>query len=61
MFLEKTYDQWKAKETDAYLATVKDIRVQSRSGEDVVNIIVGDESTWEGYRNGPLDATGKYQ
>ncbi|KAG7244497.1 hypothetical protein INR49_030149 [Caranx melampygus] len=60
-FLGKTYHQWRAKETEVYLATIEEVSFQSRSGEGVITIIVGDETTWKGYTNGPLDATEKYQ
>lgn len=59
--LGKTYDQWRAKETHVYLATVIEAHPLSRSGENPLNIEVGDGSTWEGYTNGALDADGKYQ
>ncbi|XP_022610174.1 receptor-type tyrosine-protein phosphatase eta isoform X3 [Seriola dumerili] len=60
MYLGKTYDQWKAKDTPVYLATIRETSVQSRSGNNHLSIEVGDESKWNGYTNGPLDATGKY-
>ncbi|XP_033997468.1 receptor-type tyrosine-protein phosphatase beta isoform X6 [Trematomus bernacchii] len=59
--LRNTYSQWKAKKTSVYLATVKEILFQTRSGESHFNIAVGDESDWKGYTNGALDANGKYQ
>ncbi|XP_056244328.1 tenascin-X isoform X2 [Seriola aureovittata] len=59
-YLGKTYDQWKAKDTPVYLATIRETSVQSRSGDNDLSIEVGDESKWNGYTNGPLDATGKY-
>ncbi|XP_035521032.1 receptor-type tyrosine-protein phosphatase eta isoform X2 [Morone saxatilis] len=59
-YLGNTYEQWKAKKTSGYLATVTDTNSQTRSGEGTVSIHVGDESKWEGYTNGPLD-TGKYK
>lgn len=57
----KTYNQWKAGETPVYLATVTETAFQSRSGENDLDIEIGDESKFEGYTNGALDATGKYQ
>ena len=57
----KTYDQWKAGDTSMYLATVKQTNRQSRSTGSNLNIEVGDETKWEGYTNGALDATGEYQ
>ncbi|XP_010764284.1 receptor-type tyrosine-protein phosphatase eta-like, partial [Notothenia coriiceps] len=59
--LRKTYSEWKAKPTSVYLATVTEIHSQKRSGESHFNIAVGDESKWNGYTNGALDANGKYQ
>ncbi|XP_071360006.1 receptor-type tyrosine-protein phosphatase beta isoform X5 [Trachinotus anak] len=59
-YLEKTYDQWKEKDATAYLATVRQAIVKSRSGENNLIIEVGDGSTWKGYTNGPLDASAKY-
>ncbi|XP_068595959.1 receptor-type tyrosine-protein phosphatase beta [Brachionichthys hirsutus] len=60
-YLGKTYDQWKAKETPVYLATVREIILQSRSAESQLSLAVGDESKWEGYTNGLLVTSGKYQ
>ncbi|XP_039989379.1 receptor-type tyrosine-protein phosphatase eta isoform X2 [Xiphias gladius] len=60
-YLEKTYDQWRAKDTPVYMATVRETNLQSRSGENHLSIEVGNESKWEGYTNGALDANGKYQ
>ncbi|XP_049928086.1 receptor-type tyrosine-protein phosphatase eta isoform X2 [Epinephelus moara] len=60
-YLGKTYRQWKAGDTPVYLATVRENELQTRSGESNLIIEVGDESTWEDYTNGVLDANGKYQ
>ncbi|GLD60175.1 receptor-type tyrosine-protein phosphatase eta-like isoform X4 [Lates japonicus] len=60
-YLGKTYDEWKAKSTPVYLAIVKETILQSRSGEDGLRIVVGDESRCKGYTNGALDANGQYQ
>nr|XP_029134862.1 LOW QUALITY PROTEIN: receptor-type tyrosine-protein phosphatase eta [Labrus bergylta] len=61
IYLEKTYTEWKAGHTQAYLATVKETNFQSRSGESQINIAVGDDTTWEGYTNSPLQANGNYK
>ncbi|XP_040893830.1 receptor-type tyrosine-protein phosphatase eta isoform X2 [Toxotes jaculatrix] len=60
-YLNKTYDQWKAKATPVYLATVTQTSLQSRNTIIYLSIDVGSGSTWGGYLNGPLEATGKYQ
>ncbi|XP_037623767.1 receptor-type tyrosine-protein phosphatase eta isoform X4 [Sebastes umbrosus] len=61
-YVGKTYDQWKAKETPVYLATVaKNTFSSKRSGESHLNIEVGNGSSWKGYTNGVLEANGKYQ
>lgn len=60
-YLGNTYDQWTAKDTPAYLATVTKNTFQSRSGESKLTIEVGDESKWKGYMNGILVTGGKYQ
>uniref|UniRef100_A0A673B464 protein-tyrosine-phosphatase n=1 Tax=Sphaeramia orbicularis TaxID=375764 RepID=A0A673B464_9TELE len=60
-YLSSTYNDWKAKKTTAYLATIQDIKPQSRSTNNTLTIQIGDESTWEGYSNGPLEATGQYR
>ncbi|KAI3371524.1 hypothetical protein L3Q82_024105, partial [Scortum barcoo] len=59
-YLNKTYAEWKAKETQVYLATVTEKKYQSRSEMQHLTIEVGNESKWKGYTNGPLDARGKY-
>lgn len=60
MYLGNTYDDWKASQASAYLATVKSIS-GSRSGETNHTLQVGDESKWEGYTNGALTPCVKYQ
>uniref|UniRef100_UPI0037E8ED9F receptor-type tyrosine-protein phosphatase eta isoform X2 n=1 Tax=Semicossyphus pulcher TaxID=241346 RepID=UPI0037E8ED9F len=61
-YLGKTYNQWTAGETLAYLATVKEINPsQSRSAATHLSLEVGDDTRWEGYTNGVLQAKGKYQ
>ncbi|XP_029290476.1 receptor-type tyrosine-protein phosphatase eta-like isoform X3 [Cottoperca gobio] len=60
-YVGKTYNQWRKKDTPVYLATVTKRLSQSRSGANDLTIEVGDESKWNGYTNGALDANGKYQ
>lgn len=62
-YVETTYDQWKAGETPAYMATVNNRtqQIQTRSVESHLNLEIGDGSIWNGYTNGALDATGNYQ
>ncbi|XP_078113681.1 receptor-type tyrosine-protein phosphatase eta-like isoform X1 [Sander vitreus] len=62
-YVEKNYNQWKAGETPGYMATVNNWTqpIQTRSVESYLNIEIGDESKWNGYTNGALDATGHYQ
>ncbi|XP_068169430.1 receptor-type tyrosine-protein phosphatase eta-like [Antennarius striatus] len=60
-YLGNTYDQWKAKKTPVYLATVRENILQSRSSENPLRIEVGDGSKWEGYTNGVLVTSGIYQ
>ncbi|XP_049578499.1 receptor-type tyrosine-protein phosphatase eta isoform X2 [Syngnathus scovelli] len=60
-FLGNTYQQWIDKKTSVYLAIIKDIKGQSRSQENMLSVIIGDGSKWEGYTNGPLLANRRYQ
>ena len=60
-YLGKTYSEWKKGDTPVYLATIAKSTFQSRSGENELNVEIGDESKFEGYTNGALDANGKYQ
>ncbi len=60
-YLGKTYTQWTTEGIPVYLATVKENTLRSSSGTTHMDIEVGDESNWKGYRNGPLEASGKYQ
>ncbi|XP_068458580.1 receptor-type tyrosine-protein phosphatase eta-like [Clinocottus analis] len=60
-YVGKTHKQWREKDTPVYMATVIENHFQSRSGAGHLNIEIGNESKWEGYTNGPLEANGKYQ
>ncbi|XP_059191053.1 receptor-type tyrosine-protein phosphatase eta isoform X2 [Centropristis striata] len=60
-YVGKTYAQWQAKDTPVYLAAVRDNIFQSRSAERHLTIEVGNGSKFEGYTNGALAATKKYQ
>nr|XP_046249269.1 receptor-type tyrosine-protein phosphatase beta-like isoform X6 [Scatophagus argus] len=59
-YLGKNYEQWKAKKTPVYLATVRETISQSRSTENPLSIEIGNGVKWKGYTNGVLDASGKY-
>ncbi|XP_053283864.1 receptor-type tyrosine-protein phosphatase beta isoform X3 [Pleuronectes platessa] len=60
-YMGNTYDQWRDGDTPMYLATVKETNPQSRSGGNTLDIEVGDQTKWNGYTNGALEATGQYQ
>nr|XP_019957680.1 PREDICTED: receptor-type tyrosine-protein phosphatase eta-like [Paralichthys olivaceus] len=60
-YVGKTYDQWRDDKTPVYLATVRETKLQSRSAGNYLSITVGDETKWEGYSNGALDANGQYR
>ncbi|XP_029379134.1 receptor-type tyrosine-protein phosphatase beta-like isoform X3 [Echeneis naucrates] len=60
-YLDQSYDDWKAGKTQAYLATIMEVDVPSRSTEDNLIMNVGNGSKWNGYTNGPLEAKGRYQ
>ncbi|XP_030649300.1 receptor-type tyrosine-protein phosphatase eta [Chanos chanos] len=55
-YLTKTYENWVAGETSTYLATVK----QHQATDSQHTVVIGDETTWEGYKNGELNAKGTY-
>ncbi|TNN87990.1 Receptor-type tyrosine-protein phosphatase eta [Liparis tanakae] len=60
-FVGKTYKQWQEDDTPVYMATVVENSFLSRSGDNLLNIEIGDQSQWKGYTNGALEANGKYQ
>ncbi|KAK5622244.1 hypothetical protein CRENBAI_007283 [Crenichthys baileyi] len=60
-FLEKTYDDWKKKLAQVYLATVVSYITTSRSSTNSLEISVGTKSTWKVYRNDVLDPSGTYK
>ncbi|XP_029908872.1 receptor-type tyrosine-protein phosphatase eta-like isoform X2 [Myripristis murdjan] len=60
-FLSKTYEDWSAKNSPAYLATLKENTLQSRSTDDYLTLTVGDASKWKGYTNGALKANELYR
>ncbi|MED6257088.1 hypothetical protein ATANTOWER_009842 [Ataeniobius toweri] len=60
-FLVKTYDDWKKKSAQVYLATVVSYITTSRSSTNSLEISVGTKSTWEVYRNDVLDPSGTYK
>uniref|UniRef100_A0A8C1BNQ8 protein-tyrosine-phosphatase n=1 Tax=Cyprinus carpio carpio TaxID=630221 RepID=A0A8C1BNQ8_CYPCA len=58
--LMKTYEDWKAKRCSTFLAV---IRKQGQTGSRNVQtqtVIIGDETMWEGYKNGELNAKDTY-
>eukprot|EP00063_Salmo_salar_P005253 XP_013980088.1 PREDICTED: receptor-type tyrosine-protein phosphatase eta-like isoform X1 [Salmo salar] len=61
-YLVKTYQDWEAGSTTAYLATVKDntnnSRRRKRAGN--IDIYIGDKTSWNGYTNGQLKAKREY-
>ncbi|KAM8891688.1 receptor-type tyrosine-protein phosphatase beta isoform 1-T1 [Spinachia spinachia] len=63
-YVGKTYQEWRKKATPVYMATVKtvtDTSFTARSEEGSLDIEIGDDTKWEGYFNGALEAKGKYQ
>lgn len=62
-YLVKTYQDWEAGSTTAYLATVKDntnnSRRRKRAGN--IDIYIGDKTSWNGYTNGQLKAKREYR
>ncbi|XP_051755908.1 receptor-type tyrosine-protein phosphatase eta isoform X3 [Ctenopharyngodon idella] len=56
--LSSTYEDWKAKRRNTFLAAVKNT-TESRSVQDR-RIIVGDETMWNSYKNGELNAKSSY-
>ncbi|KAL1271207.1 hypothetical protein QQF64_030223 [Cirrhinus molitorella] len=58
--LSKTYEDWKAKKCSTFLAVV---RTQGQTGSrsaQTQTITIGDETVWERYKNGELNAKGIY-
>ncbi|XP_067295076.1 receptor-type tyrosine-protein phosphatase eta isoform X2 [Pseudorasbora parva] len=55
--LLNTYEDWKAKRCNTFLAVVKS--TGSRSVQDQT-ITIGDETIWNSYKNGELNAKGSY-
>ncbi|KAM4734630.1 receptor-type tyrosine-protein phosphatase eta [Anableps anableps] len=60
-YLKKTYNEWRLKTAQAYLATVRNYTQMSRSSSDTLEIEIGTGSEWEGYANNALDPTGTYK
>ncbi|KAK9516915.1 hypothetical protein VZT92_024823 [Zoarces viviparus] len=60
-YVGKTYKQWQEKNTPVYMATVEENIFHSRSEVSHRDIVIGDESKWNGYTNGALTSKGKYQ
>ncbi|XP_072291738.1 receptor-type tyrosine-protein phosphatase eta [Eucyclogobius newberryi] len=64
-YLENDYHQWKAGESDVYLATGIDIdpsgNGERSSTKEPLRIRVGNGEPWRGYLNGNLEPTEKYK
>lgn len=62
-YLKKTYENWRNKLSNAYLATITNYTQMSRSSSAVSNleIEVGSGSKWESYTNDVLDPSGSYK
>ncbi|XP_076026454.1 receptor-type tyrosine-protein phosphatase eta-like isoform X2 [Genypterus blacodes] len=60
-YLVKTYAEWSAESTAAYLATVTQIDLQSRSSSSELIFDIGDSTQWEGYTNGGLKDNVQYR
>uniref|UniRef100_A0AAY4C634 protein-tyrosine-phosphatase n=1 Tax=Denticeps clupeoides TaxID=299321 RepID=A0AAY4C634_9TELE len=56
IYLNKTFSDWKAGATPMYLAMVTKSQLQTRSDVSVLEVLIGDNSQYEGYTNGPLMA-----
>ncbi|XP_061578753.1 receptor-type tyrosine-protein phosphatase beta-like [Cololabis saira] len=56
-YLGNTYDEFVHSPNIAYLATVKSNSFNSRSSEETLTFVLGDESTWNGYTNGRLTSS----
>lgn len=56
-WLSNTYDQWKENQCSTYLAVIKDTR--HRNVDE--HVVIGDQTSWKGYKNGELYAKGSYR
>uniref|UniRef100_A0AAY4C6M0 protein-tyrosine-phosphatase n=1 Tax=Denticeps clupeoides TaxID=299321 RepID=A0AAY4C6M0_9TELE len=61
IYLNKTFSDWKAGATPMYLAMVTKSQLQTRSDVSVLEVLIGDNSQYEGYTNGPLMAKTSYR
>ncbi|XP_067357782.1 receptor-type tyrosine-protein phosphatase eta [Channa argus] len=60
-YLNITYDQWKKGDSLAYLATIIEMSLQSRSPATSLSIEVGNMYKWNNYTNGALEANTNYR
>ncbi|KAF4110980.1 hypothetical protein G5714_008011 [Onychostoma macrolepis] len=58
--LLNTYKDWKAKKCSTFLAVVRKQGQTGSRNAQTQTIIIGDETEWEGYQNGELNAKGTY-
>ncbi|XP_016299433.1 receptor-type tyrosine-protein phosphatase eta-like isoform X2 [Sinocyclocheilus anshuiensis] len=58
--LLNTYEDWKAKRCSTFLAVVRKPGQTGSRNVQTQTIIIGDETMWEGYKNGELNAKDTY-
>ncbi|KAG7468403.1 hypothetical protein MATL_G00142530 [Megalops atlanticus] len=58
-YLNKTYKDWQADNTVAYLAVVRTAEGISRNAGNGL-VVIGDGTEWNEYNNGPLKTSGSY-
>lgn len=62
--MTKTYSDWTAGKTTTYLAVVQQFQsgaFRAKRSTDPITVVVGDETTWERYVNGPLGTKTSYR
>ncbi|XP_048118160.1 receptor-type tyrosine-protein phosphatase eta-like isoform X1 [Alosa alosa] len=67
-YLTNTHSDWTARKTSTYLAVVQQfqsdassaVSERSRRSTGTVTAVIGDETQWQDYVNGPLNAKGSY-
>ncbi|KAJ8247584.1 hypothetical protein GJAV_G00248000 [Gymnothorax javanicus] len=60
-YLNKTYENWTAGHTSAYLAVLKIMESRSHNGGNSSVVVIGDGSKSCSYRNGPLKSSKTYR
>uniref|UniRef100_A0A8C2A0V7 protein-tyrosine-phosphatase n=1 Tax=Cyprinus carpio TaxID=7962 RepID=A0A8C2A0V7_CYPCA len=58
--LMKTYEDWKAKRCSTFLAVIREQGQTGSRNVQTQTVIIGDETMWEGYKNGELNAKDTY-